>query len=97
MVFTKNTTEALNLVAHAWGRPNLQDGDAVVLTQLEHHSNIVPWQQIAWRRGAMLHYIRVDAPGHLDMAHAAARIGPRTKMVSVAHVSNVLGTVRCTN
>lgn len=93
VVFTKNTTEALNLVAYAWGLDNLQAGDEVVLSQLEHHSNLVPWQQIARRTGATVRYIRVDAQGKLDMEHAAALIGPRTKMVSVAHVSNVLGTV----
>ena len=78
MVFTKNTTEALNLVAYAWGLAHLHEGDEVVLTQLEHHSNLVPWQHIARRMGATVHYIRVDAQGHLDMAHAAALIGPRT-------------------
>jgi len=93
VVFTKNTTEALNLVAYAWGLQHLRAGDEVVLTQLEHHSNIVPWQQIARRTGAMVRYIRLDAQGCLDMEHAATLIGPRTKMVSVAHVSNVLGTV----
>ena len=93
VVFTKNTTEALNLVAYAWGLDNLQAGDEVVLSQLEHHSNIVPWQQVARRTGATVRYIRVDAQGKLDMEHAAALIGRRTKIVSVAHVSNVLGTV----
>lgn len=93
VVFTKNTTEALNLIAYAWGLNNLRTGDEVVLTQLEHHSNIVPWQQIARRTGATVHYVRVDTQGHLDMEHATGLIGPRTKMVSVAHVSNVLGTV----
>jgi cysteine desulfurase/selenocysteine lyase len=93
VVFTRNTTEALNLVAYAWGLSHLREGDEVVLTQLEHHSNIVPWQQIARRTGATVHYIRVDAQGKLDMEHAAALIGPRTKIVSVSHVSNVLGTV----
>jgi cysteine desulfurase/selenocysteine lyase len=93
VVFTKNTTEALNLVAYAWGLENLRPGDEVVLSQLEHHSNIVPWQQIARRTGATVRYIRVDARGHLDLEHAKALIGPRTKMVAVAHVSNVLGTV----
>jgi cysteine desulfurase/selenocysteine lyase len=93
MIFTKNTTEGLNLVAYAWGLQHLRDGDEVVLTQLEHHSNIVPWQQIARRTGAVVRYIRIDAQGHLDMEHAASLIGRRTKMVSVAHVSNVLGTV----
>jgi cysteine desulfurase/selenocysteine lyase len=93
VVFTKNTTEGLNLVAYAWGLHNLQAGDEVVLSQLEHHSNIVPWQQIARRTGATVRYIRIDAQGKLDMEHAAALIGPRTKIVSVTHVSNVLGTV----
>jgi cysteine desulfurase/selenocysteine lyase len=71
----------------------LREGDEIVLTQLEHHSNIVPWQQIARRTGALVRYIRIDAQGRLDMEHAATLIGPRTKMVSVTHVSNVLGTV----
>jgi cysteine desulfurase/selenocysteine lyase len=93
VIFTKNTTEALNLVAYAWGLDHLREGDEVVLTQLEHHSNIVPWQQIARRTGAVVRYIRIDPQGRLDMEHAATLIGPRTKMVSVAHVSNVLGTV----
>jgi cysteine desulfurase / selenocysteine lyase len=93
VIFTKNATEALNLVAYAWGLQHLREGDEVVLTQLEHHSNIVPWQQIARRTGAVVRYIRIDAQGCLDMEHAATLIGPRTKMVSVTHVSNVLGTV----
>jgi cysteine desulfurase/selenocysteine lyase len=93
MVFTRNTTEALNLVAYAWGLHTLRPDDEIVVTQMEHHSNIVPWQQIARRSGATVRYIRVDAQGHLDLEHAAALIGPRTKMVSVTHVSNVLGTI----
>ncbi len=93
IIFTKNTTEALNLVAYAWGLAHLRTGDDVVLTQLEHHSNIVPWQQIARRTGATVRYIHVGPQGHLDMDEAAALIGPRTKLVSAAHVSNVLGTV----
>lgn len=93
VIFTKNTTESLNLVAYAWGWHNLKAGDEIVLSQLEHHSNIVPWQQIARRTGATVQYIRVDEQGHLDLEHAAKLIGSRTKLVSVAHVSNVLGTV----
>jgi cysteine desulfurase / selenocysteine lyase len=93
VVFTKNTTEALNLVAYAWGLHNLQKGDEVLLSQLEHHSNIVPWQQIAKRTGALVRYISIDSQGQLDMEHAASLIGPRTKIVSVTQVSNVLGTV----
>lgn len=93
IIFTKNTTESLNLVAYAWGLHNLHPGDEVVLSQLEHHSNIVPWQQIAKRTGATVRYIRINPQGHLDMEHAASLIGARTKIVSVTHVSNVLGTI----
>jgi cysteine desulfurase/selenocysteine lyase len=93
VIFTRNTTEALNLVAYAWGLHNLSAGDNIVLSQLEHHSNLVPWQQVARRTGAMVHYIRVTPQGMLDLEHAAALIGPRTKIVSIAHVSNVLGTI----
>lgn len=93
VIFTRNTTEALNLVAYAWGRHTLRPGDEVVLTQMEHHSNIVPWQQVARATGATVHYIRVDAQGCLDLEHAAQLIGPRTRMLSVMHGSNVLGTI----
>ncbi len=93
VIFTKNTTESLNLVAYAWGLDNLQAGDEVVTTVLEHHSNIVPWQQMAKRTGATVHYIGITSQGHLDMEQAEKLIGPRTKLVSMAHVSNVLGTI----
>jgi cysteine desulfurase/selenocysteine lyase len=93
VIFTKNTTESLNLVAYAWGLNQLQAGDEVVATVMEHHSNIVPWQQIARRTGATVRYIGITPQGHLDMEQAAALIGPRTKLVSVTHVSNVLGTI----
>ncbi|WP_089721941.1 aminotransferase class V-fold PLP-dependent enzyme, partial [Candidatus Entotheonella palauensis] len=93
VIFTKNTTESLNLVAYAWGLDHLQAGDEVVTTVLEHHSNIVPWQQIAKRTGATVRYIGITPQGHLDMEQAAKLIGPRTKLVSMAHVSNVLGTI----
>jgi cysteine desulfurase/selenocysteine lyase len=93
VIFTKNTTESLNLVAYAWGLNQLQAGDEVVATVMEHHSNIVPWQQIARRTGATVRYVGITPQGHLDMEQAAALIGPRTKLVSVAHVSNVLGTI----
>ncbi len=93
VIFTKNTTESLNLVAYAWGLDYLQAGDEVVTTVMEHHSNIVPWQQMAKRAGATVRYIGITPQGHLDMEQAAELIGPRTKLVSVAHVSNVLGTI----
>jgi len=93
MVFTKNTTESLNLVAYAWGLHELGPGDEVVLTEMEHHSSLVTWQQMAKRTGADVRYIRVDDDGRLDMDHARELVGPDTAMVSVVHVSNVLGTV----
>ncbi|WP_435077529.1 aminotransferase class V-fold PLP-dependent enzyme [Halococcus sp. AFM35] len=93
MVFTKNTTEGLNLVAHGWGLRELDEGDEVVLTEMEHHSSLVTWQQIAKRTGADLKFIAVDDEGRLDMDHAQEIIGPDTEMVSVTHVSNTLGTV----
>jgi cysteine desulfurase/selenocysteine lyase len=93
MVFTKNTTEAVNLVAYAWGLNELEEGDEVVLTEMEHHASLVTWQQIAKRTGADVKYIRIDEAGRLDMEHAKEVIGPDTEMVSVVHVSNVLGTV----
>ncbi len=93
MVFTKNTTESLNLVAYAWGLNELGADDAVVLTEMEHHSSLVTWQQIAKRTGADLRYIQVGDDGSLDMDHAAGVIDDDVAMVSAVHVSNVLGTV----
>jgi len=93
VVFTKNTTESENLVAYAWGLNELGPGDSVVLTEMEHHASLVTWQQIAKRTGAEVRYIRVDDRGYLDMDHAAELIDDSTKMVSVVHVSNTLGTV----
>lgn len=93
MVFTKNTTEGLNLVAYGWGLRELDPGDEVVLTEMEHHSSLVTWQQIAKRTGANVNFIEVDEMGRLDMEHAREIIGPNTEMISVAHVSNTLGTV----
>ncbi|SDL93755.1 cysteine desulfurase / selenocysteine lyase [Halogranum gelatinilyticum] len=93
IVFTKNTTEAMNLVAYAWGLNELGPGDRVVLTEMEHHASLVTWQQLAKKTGAEVKYIRVDDEGRLDMEHAKALIDESTKMVSVVHVSNTLGTV----
>ena len=93
MVFTKNTTEGLNLVAQGWGLRELGADDAVVLSELEHHSSLVTWQQIAKRTGASVRYIRVDEDGRLDMDHAAELIDGDAAVVSVAHVSNTLGVV----
>ncbi|NHN46359.1 cysteine desulfurase [Halostella sp. JP-L12] len=93
MVFTKNTTEAENLVAYAWGLNELGPGDEVVLTEMEHHASLVTWQQIGKRTGADVKYIRVDEDGQLDMDHAKEIITDDTEMVSAVHVSNTLGTV----
>lgn len=93
VVFTRNTTESINLVANAWGRKFLQPGDEIALTEMEHHSNLVPWQLVAKATGARLVFIRIDDEGLLDMEDAGRKIGARTKLVSVAHMSNVLGTI----
>ena len=93
IVFTKNTTEAMNLVAYAWGLAELGPGDSVVTTQMEHHASLVTWQQICKRTGAEIRFIEVDEEGRLDMDHAAELIDDSTEMVSLVHVSNTLGTV----
>ena len=93
IIFTKNTTEAMNLVAYAWGLAELGEGDSVVTTQMEHHASLVTWQQICKRTGAELRFIEVDEDGRLDMEHAAELIDESTKMVSLVHVSNTLGTI----
>jgi cysteine desulfurase/selenocysteine lyase len=93
IIFTKNTTESMNLVAYAWGLNELGPGDEVVLTEMEHHASLVTWQQIAKRAGAEVNYVRVDDDGYLDMDHARELITDDTQMVSVVHISNTLGTV----
>ncbi len=93
IVFTRNTTESINLVARAWGDANLSEGDEIVLSLMEHHSNIVPWQLLAARTGAVLRYADIDEQGELDLDTLRDLIGPRTKVVSIVHMSNVLGTI----
>jgi cysteine desulfurase / selenocysteine lyase len=93
IVFTRGTTEAINLVASAWGRHNITPGDEVVLTELEHHSNIVPWQLLAAATGARLRWIPLLDDGTLDMEAARDAIGSRTRLVAVTQMSNVLGTI----
>ena len=93
VVFTRNTTEAINLVAYSWGQSNLKAGDEIVLTEMEHHSNLVPWILLAQRTGAVLKHIPFGDDGMLDMDAARQMITPRTKLVSVVHMSNVLGTI----
>jgi cysteine desulfurase/selenocysteine lyase len=93
MIFTKNATESINLVAYAWGLHELDEDDEVVLTEMEHHSMLVTWQQIARRTGAKVRYIRIDDDGQLDMDHARTVIGDTTSIVCATHASNVLGTI----
>jgi cysteine desulfurase/selenocysteine lyase len=93
IIFTRNTTESINLVANAWGRKFLKHGDEIVLSVMEHHSNIVPWQLIALATGAKLRFIEIDDEGKLIRDDIAAKIGERTKIVAITQMSNVLGTV----
>ena len=92
IIFTRNTTEALNLLAYSWGQ-RLQAGDEIVLTQMEHHSNLIPWQLLAQRSGATLVFLEIDSDGQISLDQARERIGARTRIVSVVHMSNVLGTI----
>jgi len=93
VVFTRNATEAINLVAYAWGLANLKSGDRIVLTEMEHHSNIVPWQLIARLTGAQLHYVPFTPEGEMDMEALDNALRQEPKLVAIVHVSNVLGTV----
>jgi cysteine desulfurase/selenocysteine lyase len=92
LVFVRNATEAINLVARAWGDANVGAGDRIVLTEMEHHSNIVPWQQLAERVGAEIDWAPIDDEGRLDMEAFGALLEREPKLVAVTHVSNVLGT-----
>jgi cysteine desulfurase/selenocysteine lyase len=93
IVFTSGTTEAINLVSYAWAAPRLQAGDEIVLSILEHHANIVPWHFLRERLGVVLKWVDCDANGDLDPAKVIEAIGPRTRLVAITHMSNVLGTV----
>ncbi len=93
IVFTRNATEAINLVAHSYGRAFLEAGDEVVITELEHHSNIVPWQLLRDQHGVVLRYVPMCDDGTLDMAEARRIIGPRTKLLAITQMSNALGTI----
>lgn len=93
IVFTRNATESINLVAYGWGLGNLKPGDEVLITIMEHHSNFVPWQMLRERLGITLNIVGVDAEGMLDMGEFDRLLSERTKLVSIVHASNVLGTV----
>ncbi len=93
IVFVRNATEAINLVAYAWARRHVGEGDEILITEMEHHANIVPWQILCGEVGAKLVVAPIDDRGDLPMDAFEARITPRTKLVAVSHVSNVLGTI----
>lgn len=93
IIFTRNATEALNLLAHSYGRAFLREGDEIVITELEHHANFVPWMVLARERNLTLRFIPLRADGALDLEHLDALITSRTKLVCFAQVSNVLGTI----
>ncbi|GAK38777.1 cysteine desulfurase [Paenibacillus urinalis] len=93
IIFTRGTTTALNIVASSYGPSVLNEGDEIVITPMEHHSNLIPWQQLAKRTGAVLKYIPLQPDGNIDLADVEKTITPNTKIVSMAYVSNVLGVI----
>src|SRR6187401_170251 len=93
IVFTRNATEAINLVASSWGEPNIGEGDEIVISIMEHHSNIVPWHFLRERKGAVIKWAPVDDEGNFLLDEFEKLFSPRTKIVAITHMSNVLGTV----
>jgi len=93
IIFVRNATEAINLVAYSWGRLNISKGDEIVLTIAEHHSNFVPWQQLAAENGAILKIVSVDGNGEIDLEAFEKALAKKTKLVTFFHVSNILGTI----
>jgi cysteine desulfurase/selenocysteine lyase len=93
IVFTRNATEAINLVAYAWGQSTLQPGDEIILSVMEHHSNLIPWQMLAQRTGAILKFVELTETQEFDLDHFRSLFSDKTKLVSVVHVSNTLGCI----
>ncbi len=93
IIYTRNATEAINLVAYAWGMNTLQPGDEIILTVMEHHSNLIPWQFVAQKTGAVLKFVRLTATEEFDFDHYQSLLSDKTKLVSVVHVSNMLGCI----
>ncbi len=93
IIFTKGTTESINLVAHSWGSTNLKQGDEILISQLEHHSNIVPWQLIAEKTGALIKVIPINEKGEIKLDEYEALLSEKTKIVAVNYISNSLGTI----
>ena len=94
IIFTRNTTEGINLVAYSYGRKNIGPGDDIIVSNMEHHSNIVPWQMLCEENGANLLVVPIDDTGSLVMDEYQKMLTPRTKLVSITHVSNALGTIQ---
>jgi len=97
IIFTKGTTESINLIANAWGNTFLQAGDEIIISSLEHHANIVPWQMIAEKKGAQIKVIPIDANGVIDLDAFKKLLSNKTKMVSIVHASNALGVINPVN
>jgi cysteine desulfurase/selenocysteine lyase len=93
IIFTRGTTEGINLVAYSWGRKNIQANDEIIISNMEHHSNIVPWQMLCEEKGAILKIIPINEKGELKLDEYKKMLGSKTKLVSIVHVSNALGTV----
>src|SRR6266704_2955226 len=93
IIFTRNTTEGINLVAYSWGNTNIKAGDLIILTEMEHHSNLIPWQLLAQRTGARLEFIPVDDQGLLRLDVYEQLLQQQPKLVAFTHMSNVLGTI----
>ena len=92
VIFVRGVTEGINLVAQTWGRATLQAGDEILLSVMEHHANIVPWQLLADQIGVVIKVVNLNADGSLDLEDFQAKLSPRTKLVAIMHMSNVLGT-----
>src|SRR5829696_4934351 len=93
IIFTSGTTEGINLVAQTWGRQNIKEGDEIIITNMEHHSNIVPWYMLCQEKKAILKIIPINEEGELEMEEFEKLLSEKTKLVSVVHVSNALGTI----
>ncbi len=93
IIYTRNASEAINLVAYSWGMSTLERGDEIILSVMEHHSNLIPWQFVAQKTGACLRFIQITPEGELDLEHFRSLLGDRTRLVAVTHVSNMLGSI----
>jgi cysteine desulfurase/selenocysteine lyase len=93
IIFVRNTTEAINLIAHTWAMDNIREGDRIVSTEIEHHSNLVPWQHVANTQNATLELIKIDSNYELDLSELDQIINSKTRLVALTHMSNVLGTI----